>query len=82
MDTLSIPNVVYNGLYKPVYNKVILMQEEGTYGILKNQNSYVYNRTLRFCIWNSMIVHFSNIIRTLRLTHYSCNTFDLDYKSP
>jgi hypothetical protein len=37
----SIPNLVKNKSYKPVLDKVILIQEEGTCGILKNQISYV-----------------------------------------
>jgi hypothetical protein len=77
MDIWSIPNLVKSRLYKPVYTKVILIPEEGTYSILKKQNSYVimvpsdfvFETVLMVILPGKTIIHFSTIIKTLRLTH-------------
>jgi hypothetical protein len=41
MDPLSILNLAKNRFNKPGYIKFNLIQEEGTFSILKNQSYYV-----------------------------------------
>jgi hypothetical protein len=49
MDQISIPNLVKNGLFKSVFNKVKPDNKEPV-AYWKNKSPYVYKCTIRFCI--------------------------------